>query len=202
MKHSAFISTLILGIVSLGAHAQTTYNFQSLPQFTAVTNQLAGLTVSLNGGPNDSGPAITGSFDSFDLGNSTTDGFPTAQQLIFTFSSPTSNDSFGFTNFGDNNEFGAPSFFYAYDGTTLVSSGNIGSDNDDTMAVIVPGSDITSLVIDNGSGGNYSWQVGVSFLTVDGGSVSATPEPASFVTLGSGLLGVAGSLYRRRRSMR
>jgi hypothetical protein len=49
---------------------------------------------------------------------------------------------------------------------------------------------------------NNSWAVdnGYATATVAGGAITATPEPASFVLLATGLLGIGGFGYRKRRT--
>ena len=195
----AILPVLTLALaVPFAAHAQTTINFADY--FGQSLSSADGVSFTLAGGDGPGGVPSVNSFGNPAIGNSPTGDYPTSEQLIFTFSAPASAVSFFFSNYGDNNAFGEPTTYTAYDGATAVSSANIGSDNG--VLETVGGSDITSLVIDNGTGGDDDWEFGVYNLTFDAGAVSATPEPASFVTLGTGLLGVAGQLYRRRRSMR
>jgi hypothetical protein len=178
----------------------TTIDFSTLPLYTPVTTQFPGVVFSLMGGPADpTQPPVTGSFGSPSLGNSPTGEYPTTNILDIAFSSPVSNLSFTFDNFGDNNGFGAPSYFYAYDGSSgLISSGNIGSVNG-FPSVAVTGSGIRDLQISNGSGGSYDWEFGVGSITY-----AAAPEPATWILLMSGFGGIAalGYLQRRRPAAR
>jgi hypothetical protein len=160
-----------------------------------------GVTFTLAGGDGPGGTPCACSFGAAALGNSPTGNYPTSEQLIFTFSGPVSGVSFVYDNFGNTPPgypFAGGSFFDAFDGLTFVSTGFIGDVGAPAGSVSVPGT-ITSLVLDNNSGGLENWQFGVYSLTFNSG---ATPEPASIVTLGTGLLGLAGSLYRRRRATR
>ena len=190
MKRFTLIAALLLGVASLAsASAQTTINFGDY--YGAQVSSVDGVTFNTAGGPGPDGAPCACSFGDGAIGNSTTGGYPTTEALVFTFSSPVSNLSFLFNNYGDN----GTSFYTAYDGSSVVSSVNIGYDN--YVTEDVDGSGITSLVIDNGFGGESSWEFGVYSVSFTGANA---PEPASFVTLGTGLIGVAGSLYRRRRS--
>lgn len=111
--------------------------------------------------------------------------FPTAQQIVFDFTSPVSGVSFTFDDWGS-----WTSAYTAYAGTTVVSSGSIGSD--EGVLEVVKGAGITSLVVDNRKN---DWIYGISNLTF----TADVPEPATWALL---ILGVAmiGFAARRRNA--
>ena len=114
--------------------------------------------------------------------------YPTQTQTTFNFSTGVSNLSFFFNNYGDN----GISAYYAYDGNTLVSSGNIGLDNG--VLEDVSGTGITELVISNN--GN-DWIYGIDNLSFTAGAV---PEPGTFALFGMALLAFGGLSLRRKSS--
>jgi hypothetical protein len=185
---------LIASLAGAGSVSATTIDFSTLPLHTAVTTQFPGVTFSL-AGPGPGGDPVTGAFDTYGLGNSPTGTYPTSEILDIAFDSGVSNLSFTFSNFGDNTSFGlGPSFYYAYSGATLISSGNIGNVNDYSL-VNVAGSGITDLKISNGSGGFDDWQFGVGELTY---TLSAVPEPSTWAMMILGFAGIGYLTYRRR----
>jgi hypothetical protein len=174
------------------AHA-TAYSYNFVDYYGDSLSSLPGVNFSLAGGPGAGGTPSVNSFGQPALGNSPTGEYPTSQQLVFSFTGAATDISFLFSNFGDNNSFGAPTEYYAYSAAdVLVSSGNIGSDNDVTENV--PGSGITKLVVDNGTGGGSSWEFGVYTLNF----TASAPEPASLALVGVGLAGLG--LIRRRKA--
>ncbi len=160
---------------------------------TAIST-LPGATVSLVAGPGPGGAPTIGNWGYQALGNSVTGNYPTGQEIDFNFAGPTSGISFTFDNYGNNTGYGDSSY-YAYDGATLVTSGDISDLSSGLNLVTVAGSGITELQVTNGSGGAHSWYYGIGEISY---SVSA-PGPVP----GAGLAGLAAlalaGLYARTR---
>lgn len=171
--------------------AHTVVDFTTYPYGTSVTS-IPGASVSLYGGPDSSGAPTVNSFGTNELGNSNSGDYPTAEGLLFSFTSPVKNISFVFDNFGDNNSFGAPSMALAFIGAVQAESQNIGSCNGCTVNLLSSG--ITSLRINNGSGGGYNWEYGLRSISFDAAGV---PEPATWALMIMGF-GLAGGAMRRR----
>jgi hypothetical protein len=170
--------------------ATVTLDFTALPYGTAVTTQYPGVTVSL-AGPGATGAPITGSFGRPYLGNSPTGNYPTNEILDFAFSSPVSNISFYFDNFG-----GYSSACSGFGGCSYATTN--GSDGGSTYIGnlfeggygSVPGTHVTDLQFSN-SGNN--WEFGVAEVTYTTG----VPEPSTWAMLLGGF-GFIGYAMRRR----
>ncbi|HXQ15500.1 MAG TPA: hypothetical protein VN814_12840, partial [Caulobacteraceae bacterium] len=173
MRVLRVVASLMSSAVLLGAGAAmaTTINFSAMPA-GAVTAPIDGVTFSLSGGLDSSGPADVGYgfFDSrTSLNNSTnsttfpsTSGYPTATILDAAFSSPEKWIRFTFSNYGSGNG----SFYSAFGpGNTLISSGSLSNVNGYSSTIYVPGAGITDLQFNNNSGGNGNWIFGVGELT-------------------------------------
>jgi hypothetical protein len=176
----------------------TTYDFTTLPVGAVAPNTYAGVTITEQ---NPGGADVTDAQANIGVVPGLTNSqlgyggdpsgfnypyYPTEQQIVFAFASPTSGVSFTFDNEGDN----GITTYTAYDGATVVSSANIGLDNG--VLEIVPGSAITSLVVDN-QGNN--WIYGISNLTF-----GAVPEPGTWALMMVGM-GLLGAFARRRTSV-
>ncbi len=189
-------STLLFGTANAA-----TINFGSFTAGTVLTNQVAGLTFSMSGGPTTATAPIVG-YGYFDAvlslnnsGNfgSGTDGYPTGATVTIDFASSVSGVSFTFNNYGNNT--GNDSIYQAFDAANaLISSGSLANVNGFSL-VNVAGSGIKSLVISNGSGGGYNWVYGVGELTYNGG----VPEPAAWAMMLAGF-GLVGAAMRRRQT--
>jgi hypothetical protein len=137
------------------------------------------------------GAPVTGSFGAYgQLGNSQTGEYPTAAILDVSFSSPVSNISFTFDNFGYN----FSSFAATYGaGHALLGSTGLG---DPGCAYgcsrSVAGSGVTDLQFNNGEGTSRSWEFGVSSI-----SFTSVPEPSTWAMLFGGF-GFIGYVLRRR----
>ena len=190
----ASILTLFSALPVAGA---TTIDFQTYATGTALTS-LDGITFSLVGGPDSSGPPLIGYDDDppRGLSNSTNPGYPTATILDFSFSSPVSGVSFYFNNYSDN----GLSYYQAFGASgNLLASGDLSSE-DGLENNILSVSGIKNLQFNNGEGGAASWYFAVPSVTFTGGS--AVPEPSSWamMMLGFAGLGLAGYRASRRTS--
>ncbi len=191
----AFAAAAVMFAGFASSAQAVTIDFTALAAGTAVTNQFPGVTVSLSGGVADGPAIVTNVFDGgLALTNSTTSYYPTAYTVNFAFSDAVSDISFVFNNYGDANG----SFFSAFSGATLVSTGGL-----DTIpnyfTVDVAGSGITSLSINNGN--STQWQIGIrslSFTPVAG----AVPEPATWAMMIGGMALVGAAMRRRRTAVR
>lgn len=189
MKSTVLLAGAVFVLASASAaFASTTYDFTTLPVGAVASNTYAGVVITEQ---NPGGTDITDTQANIGIIVGLTNSeygytqdvndnypyYPTEQQIVFDFTSPVSGVSFTFDNWGSNGR----STYTAYNGATVVSSANIGSDNG--VLEVVAGSGITSLVIDNQ--GN-DWVYGVSNLTFN-----AVPEPATWAMflVGFGTLG-------------
>lgn len=184
--------------VTAQAQSTITYNLAALPPSTLVYNSGDGVwTVGTENGGVYSPGASTASLGwpaPGGIANTTTGDYPTTTGLEFIFASPVTLDSFGFNNWGENDT----SYFTAYDSShNILATANIGGaafSSGGTDTVNLPG--VSEIVFDNGTGGSYSWELGVTSLTVDT-TVTPTPEPGTISLAGLG--GVAMLLLRRRK---
>jgi hypothetical protein len=184
----ALLGAALIATVPITASAETV-DFTTLPALTAVTTQFDGLTFSLEGGPDSSGPPTT----NFAGVTNTVDGgeYPTASAIDIAFSTPADEVSFYFDNAGEN----GTSYYTAYDASDdVLSTGNIGGSSCASgCEVTVAGDDISELQVNNGRDGD-NWWFAVGSLTY-----SSTPEPASFFLCVPALLGLA-TLRKRKKA--
>jgi hypothetical protein len=196
MNMKAILAGAAIAAASATGASALSINFGSLS--AGPLSSYDGVTFSLSGGP-DSGDGIPdvgyGFYDypTLSLNNSvnsdtgSNSGYPTGSTLTLSFSHPEGDLRFTFNNFGGGNG----SYYDAYGPGGLVSSGSLSFVNN-FATVYVAGSGITSLVIDNNTGGNSDWIVGVGAI--------ATPEPSTWAMMGLGFAGLAFAGYRSRRT--
>jgi hypothetical protein len=179
---------------AVGSAAATEIDFSTYSFGTPISS-VDGVSFTLYGTPYGSGTPVTGSFGTASLGNSPTGEYPTSEGILIQFSAPVSSVSFTFDNFGDNSEYGY-SNEQAFAGLTLTDYQNIGGGCyvEAFCLVSVVGTGITSLYVDNGSGGSYSWEYGIGELTFS----AATPLPSTWVMMLAGLAGLGFLACRRQ----
>jgi len=187
-----FAGASILTLFSaLPVASATTIDFQTYPTGTALTS-LDGITFSLVGGPDSSGPPLIG-YDGDaprGLSNSTNPSYPTATILDFAFSTPVSRVSFYFNNYGDN---GLSSYQAFGASGNLLASGDLSSE-DGFENNILSVSGIKDLQFNNGEGGAISWYFAVPSVTFTAGN--AVPEPSTWAMIMLGFAGLALAGYR------
>jgi hypothetical protein len=181
--------------VSVASAGPTVIDFSSFATGTALTS-LDGITFSLQGGPDSSGPPLIGygGAPPEGLSNSTNPDYPTAGILNFAFSAPVSGVSFYFNDYGN---YGYGSYYQAFSSSdTLLESGSLmgedGSENN-----ILSASGIADIQFNNNAGGN-DWYFAVPSITFNASS-TAVPEPISLSLFGAGLAGMA-ALRRRKKA--
>jgi hypothetical protein len=117
------------------------------------------------------------------ISNSPTGAYPTSEYLDFLFTSPASDISFTFNNFGGGNG----SFYNVYEGSlTVADSGSLDNDTFDNGfgTATLGDSGVTELQLSNNT-------------TDDGPPVIPTPEPGTLAMLGSGVLALCGFARRK-----
>jgi hypothetical protein len=207
------IATAALLLGYAGTVSAATINFGDLEPGTVVSNQFAGVSFSIDGGPGPDGSPVAdfafGENQSVELLNSSTNGYPSSANLNIIFTAPASNVSFRFNNYGNPEGadargglgFIASSMNGLGDGfstwTAYGSSNNVlGTANiwfTTPYDLINVGSGVKRLVISNGSNGQGSWVFGVSQL-----SFNPVPEPGTWMLMILGFGAVGVSLRRRQ----
>ncbi|MGH7024584.1 MAG: PEPxxWA-CTERM sorting domain-containing protein [Caulobacteraceae bacterium] len=182
----AALGLLITGASSANA---TTIDFGSYASGTPLTS-LDGITFSLMGGPDSDGPPLIGFADAPPMGlsNSTNPDYPTAEILNFAFSSPVSDVSFYFNDYGSNGSGSTYEAFGASD--NLLETGTL-TGQAGTVDNILTASGITDIQFSNNTGGDSNWYFAVTSLTI--GSV---PEPATWALVLAGFFGLGAALRR------
>jgi hypothetical protein len=179
MKNFLTLTSLsALALVASAASAATySVDYTSVAPGTVVTSG-PDLAWSLAGGPGA------------DISNSSYGGsYPTAEDLIATFSTPMSGISFTFDSFGYNSY----DYAYVYSGATLVDQVFIGDSSQTPYSLADSG--VTSIVFDNFYGAyGYSWSQQVETMSY---SPSSAPGPLGIIPFAAGLIGVA---VRRRKT--
>jgi hypothetical protein len=211
MKIMHLAAAALLGSFAAAAGA-TTIDFSALEQGTVVSNQFAGVVFTVSGGPGPDGAPVVDSFEGLEtaLLNSTTDNYPSNTFLTMVFTSPASNVSFRFNNFGFPEDEGGCeecarigplagggrgfSSWTAYDPSdNIIGGGDIFGIQD--FSSVFVGSNVSTLVITNGNNVSDSWIFGVSSLSFNG----AIPEPGSWAMMILGF-GAIGTALRRRQA--
>lgn len=198
------------------ASADSTIDFTSLSAGLLTSAETPGVTVTLEGGPNNLTPntpwVLSSGFGIINnnFGSGPSEAYPTNNIIDFLFSSPVSGVSFFFNNEGNNYGYNGDTTgttYTAYDGATVVATGNL-SAVEGALVSLSPSEIITELVINNNCGttdcnsdttsGSYGdWYYEVDSLTY----TTTVPEPSSFLLLGVGLFGIALLRPLRRRQI-
>lgn len=178
-------------VASTAAAAPVSLNFSNYAHGTAFTNQIAGVTFSLMGGPHSAGAPVTGGFGANGLANSTSTSYPTAQILNLSFDGVASDVVFNFNNHGFSPSGRGATFFSAFSSTgALLETGLVGGGGLFSLA----STGIADLQFNNNAGAYDSWLFTLETLSAE---VNAeVPEPASMALFGLGAIGFAVS--RRR----
>ncbi len=198
MKISTLVAAAVLAL-SGAAHATATsvdLDFSTYARGTQLTS-LDGVAFSLVNQGAAAGNAAVGGWgmDFTGLSNTATGSYPTAQDLVFTFTGGTaSNISFNFDNWGSNS-----SSYTMFDAANnVVGSGSVGNASGGSFSA--GGTDVAKIVFDNGTGGRSSWEFAVNnFSATITPAVSAVPEGSSTTLMLAGMLVVGTAALRRQR---
>lgn len=189
-----FAATML--VASTAVAAPVSINFGDYASGTAFTNQIAGVSFSLMGGPHSAGAPVTGGFGGPGLANSTTTDYPTAAILNVKFDGAAKNVSFTFDNYGSNSWGGGATFYSAFNTFgALLETGLVGGGGAFSLA----SSGIADLQFNNNTGGAYNWLFTLNSLNAEV-TANDVPEPASLALFGLGALSFAVS--RRRVAAR
>lgn len=200
IKPMVSAAVLAFALASTAQAAVVNADFDSYANGAAVTNQIAGVSFSLVGGPGaTTAPTVTqGWFGQGLLTNSVAAGaYPTANILRATFDGVASSVSFDFWNAGWGGSGRGASFYSAYDiHGALVESGSFFSAGSSIATFNLLASNIHTLEFNNNTGGSDSWWFGLESLSAN---VNGVPEPVSLALFGIGLFGL--SAMRRKSAV-
>ncbi|MEJ2791973.1 PEP-CTERM sorting domain-containing protein [Iodobacter sp. LRB] len=194
IAHSILFASLI-AFSSSSFAAIIDVDFNTYAAGTLISDQIAGVTFSVLGGPGPSGAAAIDTLNESTKGlsNSTTGKYPTGSILDLKFTGLANLVNFTFNNYGDESTGRGATFYTAYDALgSVLESGNVGGGGSFSLAA----TGIADLRFNNNTNGTENWIFTLNTLKAN---VSPVPEPETYALMGLGLVGLFAA--RRRKAV-
>jgi len=155
-----------------------------------------GVTISLSGGGIDNSAPFA---DATGVRNSTTDGYPTANDIVFTFDGPVDNVSFSFEPWGLSGPGRGDLWVEVFNGATSLGVQEVVEGGFHTESLVSFGA-MTSFVVNNGCSAasgdsSCSWISNYSSISFDPAQV---PEPTTLAIFALGALGLASRRNKKQ----